>query len=178
MLTRLGHDVTTLERTPAEALAGQGAGKIVHSIVPPIIEATVKLIGSLSPIIDFLEEYDHTHTMSYYSLGKRGIQYLKRDGTILNTAVPAGLKDLGSASWDLLYNVLRANFDGGYATGYVEAAAREESNGRTVYLLGTRLTSIQGLGNGGVAVEYEGVNGSNSTADFVAGTDGPSSTVR
>jgi hypothetical protein len=46
------------------------------------------------------------------SLGKRGIQYLKRDGTVLNTAVPEGLKELGSTSWDLLYNVLRANFDG------------------------------------------------------------------
>jgi 2-polyprenyl-6-methoxyphenol hydroxylase-like FAD-dependent oxidoreductase len=180
MLTRLGRDVTILGRTPAEALADQRAGIIVHSIVPPIIEATVKLIGSLSPIVDFLEEYDRTHTMSYSTLGKRGIQYLKRDGTILNTAVPVDLKELGSASWDLLYNVLRANFDGGYATGYVEAAAREESDGKAVYPLGARLTSIQGLGNGRVAVQYEGVNGrlEQRTADFVVGADGPSSTVR
>jgi hypothetical protein len=142
MLSRLSHDVTILERTPVEALADQGAAIIVHSIVPPIIEATVKLIGSLSPIVDFLEEYNRTHTISYASLGKRGLQYLKRDGTVLNTAVPAGLKELGSASWNLLYNVLRANFDGGYATGYVEAAAREESDGKTVYLSGARLTSI------------------------------------
>jgi glycine/D-amino acid oxidase-like deaminating enzyme len=65
MLTRLGHDVTVLERTPAEALADQGAGITVHSIFLPIIEATVRLIGSLSPIVDFLEEYDCTHTKSY-----------------------------------------------------------------------------------------------------------------
>jgi hypothetical protein len=140
---------------------------------------------------------------------------LKRDGTILNTAVPAGLKELGSTSWDLLYNVLRANFDGGYATGYVEAAAREEGDGKAVYLSGVspdsartplflsiyhfvtsslsrpyiytylpspgaRLTNIQDLGNGGVKVEYESSNGSNSSliADFVVGADGPSSTVR
>jgi predicted flavoprotein YhiN len=69
MLARLGHDVIILERTPTEALVDQGAGIIVHTIVPPIIEATVKLIGSLSPIVDFFEEYDRTHTISYASLG-------------------------------------------------------------------------------------------------------------
>jgi 2-polyprenyl-6-methoxyphenol hydroxylase-like FAD-dependent oxidoreductase len=180
MLTRLSHDITVLERTPAEALASQGAGIIVHSIVPPIIEATVKLIGSLSPFVDFLEEYDCTHTISYASLGKRGIHYLKRDGTILNTAVSVGLKELGSASWDLLYNVLRANFDGVYATSYVEAVAREEGGGKAVYLSGARLTSIQDLRHEGVKVDYESSNGSNSSliADFVVGADGPRSTVR
>jgi 2-polyprenyl-6-methoxyphenol hydroxylase-like FAD-dependent oxidoreductase len=179
MLTRLGHDVTIRERTPAEALADQGAGIIVHSIIPPIIEATAKLIGSQSPIFEFLKEYDRTHTIAY-AFGKRGIQYLKRDGTVLNTAVPAGLKELGSTSWDLLYNVLRATFDGGYATGYVEAAAREEGGGKAVYLSGARLTSIQDLGNEGVKVEYESSNGSDSSliVDFVLGADGPSSTVR
>jgi 2-polyprenyl-6-methoxyphenol hydroxylase-like FAD-dependent oxidoreductase len=179
MLTRLGHHVTILERTPAEALADQGAGIIVHSIIPPVIEATVKLIGSISPIVEFLEEYDRTHTIAY-ALGKRGIQYLERDGTVLNTVVPAGLKELGSTNWDLLYNVLRANFDGRYATGYVEAAAREEGDGKAVYLSGVRLTNIQDLGDGGVKVEYESSNGSSSSliADFMVGADGPSSIVR
>jgi 2-polyprenyl-6-methoxyphenol hydroxylase-like FAD-dependent oxidoreductase len=68
----------------------------------------------------------------------------------------------------------------GYATGYAEAAAREEGDGKAVYLSGGRLTGIQDLGNGGVEVEYESSNGSNSSLilDFVVGADGPSSTVR
>jgi len=46
---------------------------------------------------------------------------------------------MGTTSWDLLCNILRANFDGGYENGYVAPPARGLSDGIATYLSGVRV---------------------------------------
>lgn len=122
--------------------------------------------------MDFLETYDRTKTPT---LTVDGIQFLNRDGSI--RMKPEGKGQV--ASWDLLYNVLRANFDGGYKDGYVRASGREEGDGEATYLDGVRMTGLKEFGDG-VTVEYENADGRKGSleADIVVGADGPSSTVR
>jgi 2-polyprenyl-6-methoxyphenol hydroxylase-like FAD-dependent oxidoreductase len=173
VFTRLGYSVTILERTPVEVLQDQGAGISLFIIIPPIAESLKKLGTSGSPIVDFLAEYDRTKTPTL--LADR-IQYLNRDGSIRMQVEGVGQV----ASWDLLYNILRANFDGGYETGYVGAAEEREGDGDATYLSGVRVTGLREVGSEAVKVEYECTDGSKGSldADIVIGADGPSSTVR
>jgi 2-polyprenyl-6-methoxyphenol hydroxylase-like FAD-dependent oxidoreductase len=173
VFTRLGYNVTILERTPEAALQDQGAGISLWIVIPPIAESLTKLGISGSPIVDFLAEYDRTKTPT---LCADGIHYLNRDGSIKMQVDGVGQV----ASWDLLYNILRANFDGGYATGYVNAAEKKESDGKATYLSGMRVTDLQEVGSDRVKVEYENTDGSKGSleADVVVGADGPNSTVR
>ena len=125
--------------------------------------------------MDFLEQYDRTKTPI---LTADGIQYLNRDGSIKFTTGGDGMT-AQVASWDLLYNILRANFDGGYEGSYVATPPKMEGDGITNYLSGVRVTDLTEVDEL-VEVEYEGVDGKRVAlqADIVIGADGPSSTVR
>lgn len=86
-------------------------------------------------------------------------------------------------SWDLLYNVLRANFDGLATAGYVKGhiPSSPPTDGQAEYLYGHTVTSIRDLGSSsGVSVTFEDQNGRSGTleADLLIGADGPSSSVR
>jgi 2-polyprenyl-6-methoxyphenol hydroxylase-like FAD-dependent oxidoreductase len=168
---RLGYSVTVLERTLASALEDQGAGISLHIAVPSIRESLKGLGTSGFPILDFLEEYDRTKTPT---LTATVLQFLNRDGSIRRKFEGNGQ----IASWELLYNILRANFDGAYEAGYVGAAEKKESDGVATYLSGVRVTDLKEVGEL-VRVEYESMEGKSSLeADVVVGADGASSTVR
>jgi 2-polyprenyl-6-methoxyphenol hydroxylase-like FAD-dependent oxidoreductase len=105
------------------------------------------------------------------------IQFLNRDGSIRWKRAKEG-KTGKIASWDLLYNILRANFDGGYETGYIEAVEKLEGDGMATYLSGVRVMNLEEDGDL-VRVEYESMGGKGSIeANIVVGADGSSSTVR
>ncbi|XMA12872.1 hypothetical protein WAI453_005663 [Rhynchosporium graminicola] len=82
-------------------------------------------------------------------------------------------------SWDLLYNVLRACFDG-VKSQYCELPKKEEGEGEAKYLYARKVVGVKDFGEG-IEVEYE-VNGSDGkqkeVADLVLAADGPSSTIR
>ena len=82
-------------------------------------------------------------------------------------------------SWDLLYYLLRANFDG-VESKYCDVPSPQEGEGKAEYRYGCTVTGLRDIGNKGVEVEYQDHDGktSTTTADMVIGADGPSSTVR
>jgi 2-polyprenyl-6-methoxyphenol hydroxylase-like FAD-dependent oxidoreductase len=139
---RLGYNVTILERTPASILKDQGAGISLYVVIPPVREALQKLGTSGSPMVDFLSQYDRTKTPT---LSVNAVQYLNRDGSIRSNI--EGRVTGQIASWDSLYNILRANFDGGYKAGYIEAAEKKEGEGDASYLSGFRVTNLLEVGN-------------------------------
>ena len=89
-------------------------------------------------------------------------------------------------SWDLVYFVLRANFDG-LESEYCEVPAKENGEGNAEYKVGHKVVGVKDLGKGnGVEVECETVAGDHIEGGqrmkfegslFIA-ADGPSSTVR
>jgi flavin-dependent dehydrogenase len=78
-------------------------------------------------------------------------------------------------SWDLIYHVLRANFDG-TSSDYLKSA---EDKGSASYEYGCNVTGIK-VDDGGVTVEYTDRDKRNRTqkSDRVFAADGPSSTIR
>jgi 2-polyprenyl-6-methoxyphenol hydroxylase-like FAD-dependent oxidoreductase len=172
---RLGHDVTIIERTPASSLQDQGAGIGFYIIHPQVREEIEKLGTSAAPVADFLKQYDRTGAQN---LAVDGALYLNRDGSIKRQIGVSG-RTAEIASWDLLYHVLRANYDGELAGSYVAAAKKLEGDGMAKYISGAIVTNLKELGDR-MIVDYEGVGGKKSSleADIVIGADGPSSTVR
>jgi 2-polyprenyl-6-methoxyphenol hydroxylase-like FAD-dependent oxidoreductase len=168
---RLGYNVTILERNLPSALKDQGAGISLSTLYPPLRESFKKIGTSGSPVVDFLEQYDRTKTPS---LSLTGYQHLNKDGSVhIMTKINGQF-----ASWELLYNIMRANFDGGYELGYVRAAGKMEGDGIATYLSGVRVIDLKEVGDL-VRVEYESVEGRSSLeADIVVAADGASSTVR
>jgi len=174
VLQRLGHNITILERTPSSDLQDQGAGISLYIIIPPLRDSLEKLGTSGSPAADFLELYDRTKTQTVVS---DTMQFLNRDGSVKRVLQREGVTGK-MASWDLLYNVLRANFDGGYEGGYIDGVEKVVGDGTATYLSGVHVTDLHDIGDV-VRVEYESKDGKGHLeADIVVGADGPSSTVR
>ena len=81
-------------------------------------------------------------------------------------------------SWDLLYYLLRANFDG-LESEYCEVPMKAEGEGESRYEYGHTVVGLTEEGSQ-VEVIYQGKDGSRKTAkaDMVIGADGASSTTR
>jgi 2-polyprenyl-6-methoxyphenol hydroxylase-like FAD-dependent oxidoreductase len=174
VFTRLGCNVSILERTPEEILVDQGAGISVAPIYPPIIKALMEGGLPSAPIVEFFAKYDRTGT-PYMDLKGDGLRYFKRDGTV-KTDIKVPLL-LASCSWSLLYNMLRANFDGKYEAGYVKSPKVEFGDGRATYYSGVRVIGIHDIGGEKVQVEYRGDDGKTKSLDanMVIGADGQNS---
>ena len=123
-----------------------------------------------------MAEYDRTKT-SWFTLCD-GFQYLKKDGSIKSYIRFPSL--LGVTSWAIVYNILRANFDGNYKNGYIAAAGKEKGDGEAIYLSGVAVTGIQDAGNDAVKVDYKTSEGSTTSLEtnLVIAADGASSFVR
>ena len=94
-------------------------------------------------------------------------------------------------SWDLVYFVLRANFDG-LRSEYCDIPPGEEGEGEAKYEVGRKVVAVRDLGGEGVEVECEVIEQDNGNeggetqksdkitlrGDMVIAADGPSSTVR
>lgn len=83
-------------------------------------------------------------------------------------------------SWDLLYNILRANFDGMAEDGYCNIPEDVATDGKAEYLYGHKVTTIKRDSEGRLSVDFQDIDGKegNLEADLVFAADGPSSTVR
>lgn len=81
-------------------------------------------------------------------------------------------------SWDLVYHILRANFDG-IESAYCSVPEPLESDGKATHLHGHTVTKVKDLGDT-LEVFYTSNSGKEGSmiADFVVGADGPSSTIR
>lgn len=84
-------------------------------------------------------------------------------------------------SWDLLYNILRANFDGLAEDGYLTTPIPEDeaTDGKAAYLYGHKVINITTT-QSKVEVAFQDKDGTEGRleADLVFAADGPSSTVR
>jgi hypothetical protein len=153
VLVRLGHNVTILERSTPSSLLDQGAGINVAPYIPPII-ASLNQLGIPSPIFEFFEEYDRTGKPWCISTDEATLQILRRDGGVKAAPSVKGML-LGSTSWELLYNILRANFDGKFENGFIDEAEEKGSDGNAKYLHGMQVNSLVDLGTEGVAIECD-----------------------
>ena len=101
-------------------------------------------------------------------------QYLDKEGRQIHQE---GLAQK-MTSWDLLYYLLRANFDG-VKSGYCKVPEPVEGEGQGIYEYGHLVKDVRDAGDK-VEVEYEGREGNleKTVADLVIGADGPSSTLR
>jgi len=82
-------------------------------------------------------------------------------------------------SWDLLYFVLRACFDG-MESVYCAVPEKLEGEGEAAYEYGRKVVDVKEEEGGGVRVEFEDEEGKkdSAVADLVIAADGPSSTIR
>ena len=101
-------------------------------------------------------------------------QYLDREGRQIHEERLAQKM----TSWDLLYYLLRANFDG-VESEYCKVPEPIKGEGQGMYEYGHLVKHIRDTGQK-VEVEYECREGKveKTTADMVIGADGPSSTLR
>lgn len=154
-LRSLGHTVTILERNPTALLHNQGAGIVAGG-----------------DTLAFFKRYDRCGRKIAISSQRR--QYLDKAGEIVHK------EDMvqNMTSWDLVYFILRANFDG-VQSDYCRVPKPVDAYGEVKHRHGHTVTSVIEAGEK-IKVSYtteDGTEGSMS-ADFVVGADGPSSTIR
>lgn len=160
ILKRLGHTVRILERNPTPLLHDQGAGIVAGGDTQAFFNT-------------------HDRTRRRIAVTSRLRHYLDKKGNEIHREDYAQQM----TSWDLLYHLLRANFDG-VDSGYCDVPREEEGDGEGKYDYGFQVTGIEDLGpQGGVKVSFKdiktsGENESSTTADLVIAADGPSSTIR
>lgn len=87
-------------------------------------------------------------------------------------------------SWDLLYNILRRNYDGAGDDSYFTKAKNDDAHnaeaadGTGEYLTGHKVTKLTDAGEGVDVVYQKDGQDEHLQADLVIGADGPSSTIR
>lgn len=161
--------MTILERTPTSLLHNQGAGIVFGAEAQAFFRKHV---------IPKIGKKDLTVTSPMR-------QTLDKEGQVLHDERYAQQM----ISWDLVYFVLRANFDG-LESEYCSVPEREEGDGEARYEVGRKVVGVRDLGMEGVEVECEVVK-ENETGgekhkgekiavrgDMVIAADGPSSTIR
>lgn len=158
-LKRLGKklNIRILERNPTPLLHDQGAGVVAGRDVQ-----------------DFFKRHDKTRTpltvASYQRL------YLNKTGDVMDRED----KEQRMTSWDLLYHVLRANFDG-RGEAYAQAPKAEDNEGEAWYDYGHQVVDVEFNGEGPLVVKAKATSGEevmSFDADMVIGADGAGSTVR
>lgn len=154
-LKRLGHEVTILERNATPLLHNQGAGIVAGG-----------------DTLAFFRRYDRCGRELAVSSRRR--QYMDREGKIVHKVDMVQ----NMTSWDLVYYMLRANFDG-VESEYCKVPESLEGDGPAKHLHGHTVTGVYEDGDK-VAVTFKRTDGEEGQymADFVVGADGPSSTVR
>ena len=173
-LLRLGHNVTILERSPVPLLHNQGAGIVAGGETQA-----------------FFSKHDRSKRPIAVTSQQR--LYLSKRGDVIDREHSVQRM----TSWDLLYYLGRANFDGvksEYLHGK-DVPERNQGEGTSSYEYGRRVTGIQEVGEK-VEVAFEdtrstvedaGPDKTSNTrdqkggvieADIVIAADGPSSSLR
>ncbi len=152
---RLGHNVRIIERNPSPLLHDQGAGVVAQPQVQ-----------------EFLRDYDLTHRE--YAVTSPKLQFLNMEGDVVQTIDMVWKL----TSWDLLYYLLRANFDG-VKSAYCDVPEPAEGDGTGIYDYGHTATNVR-YEDGQVWVDFKNRDGKEESAapDMVIASDGPSSTIR
>lgn len=155
VLKRLGINVRIFERSPSSSLSHQGAGIVFG---PEAQEFFSKHINVNRPL----------------TVSSKLRQTLARDGKVKDKDV----REQKMVSWDLLYFVLRASFDG-LESGYCSLPAAGNSQGKGEYKYGCTVTGLREIDDG-VEIDFDDREGAkkSETADLIIGADGPSSTLR
>ncbi|EON69824.1 hypothetical protein W97_09087 [Coniosporium apollinis CBS 100218] len=154
-LKQIGHNTTILERNPTPLLHNQGAGIVAGG-----------------DLLAFFEKYDRCQRP--IAVRSRARMYLNKEGRVIHRDD----RPQHMTSWDLVYYVLRANYDE-VKSDYCDVPASQPDDGTTQHLHGHKVTGFKDLGDG-VEVQFTTKDGttSNMRADLLIGADGPSSTVR
>ncbi|KAK5993007.1 2,6-dihydroxypyridine 3-monooxygenase-like protein [Cladobotryum mycophilum] len=164
-LRRLGHRVHILERSQTPLLHDQGAGIVFGDYTRA-----------------FFDLYDRTNTI--VSVTSRERLYLDRAGNVISRK--ASVQQM--TSWDLLYHVLRANFDGlrsDYVREIPEGVLEGAVRGDAAYHHGVLVTGVRDTGSGVEISWKSNLSGEEAEtltklliADNVIIADGSSSTMR
>ncbi|KAF2446730.1 FAD/NAD(P)-binding domain-containing protein [Karstenula rhodostoma CBS 690.94] len=149
-------NIRVLERNPTCLLHDQGAGIVAGQDVQ-----------------EFFQRHDRTHTPLAVTSHQR--LYLDRKGNVIDSED----KQQHMTSWDLLYHVLRANFDG-VDSEYAKAPEPQDNEGTAVYGYGHQVGDVEIDGAKPLVIHTTTADGNTATfeADLLVGADGPSSTIR
>jgi 2-polyprenyl-6-methoxyphenol hydroxylase-like FAD-dependent oxidoreductase len=149
-------NIRILERNPTPLLHDQGAGVVAGGDVQ-----------------EFFEKHDRTNTPLAVTSHQR--LYLDKQGNIIDREN----KEQRMTSWDLLYHLLRTNFDG-VESEYAKAPSPEAHEGKMTYDYGHQVTDIDLSSAEALSIKAKTPTGDNVTidADMLIGADGPSSTIR
>ena len=161
---RKGLTIRIFERNPTPLLQDQGAGVVAGQDVQT-----------------FFRTHDRTQTPLAVPSHQR--LYLDKEGKVINRHD----QEQRMTSWDLLYHLLRTNYDG-TKTDYAEVPTPEEGECKTSYEYGCTVTKVEAPkpstapvnSQEPVRVTYQHKSGDISTtdADLVIAADGPSSKIR
>ncbi|MCJ1366283.1 hypothetical protein MMC16_005411 [Acarospora aff. strigata] len=126
----------------------------------------------MDQVQDFLRDYDLTRRP--YAVTSPMLQWINIKGEVVNTMEMV----LKLTSWDLLYFILRANFDR-VNSDYCQVPEVVEGEGKAVYDYGHIATNVRYTGDQ-VWVDYQDRSGKegSTTADLVIASDGAGSTIR
>lgn len=149
-------NIRILERNPTPLLHDQGAGVVAGQDVQT-----------------FFKKHDKTKTPLTVNSHQR--LYLDKSGTVIDREN----KEQQMTSWDLLYHLLRANFDG-VDSKYAKAVASDQYEGITTYSYGHQVTGIDFECAEPLSIKAKTSTGDTVTfhADLLIGADGPSSMIR
>ncbi|PVH69104.1 FAD/NAD(P)-binding domain-containing protein [Cadophora sp. DSE1049] len=155
MLKHLGHNVRIFERNPTAMLQDLGAGIVFGPEAQEYFARHVKINRRVSVPSHLRRTLD-------------------RDGKVISE----NDRRQEMVSWDMLYNALRACFDG-VKSDYCIVPDKQKGEGDAEYLYGRKVVSVKYVGQA-VEVEYQDTEGEThkETADLVLAADGPSSTIR
>ncbi|KAI1385390.1 FAD/NAD(P)-binding domain-containing protein [Hypoxylon trugodes] len=154
-LKALGHDTTILERNPVPLLQDQGAGIVAGG---DTLELLKRYIRSDRP----------------FAVRSDRRQYLDKDGNVVHKEE----MEQNMTSWDLTYNLMRANYDG-VESPYCTVPDPIPEHGKATHFHDRQVTSFEEEGDG-IRVHWKTSTGEEGSTfgDILIGADGPSSTVR
>jgi 2-polyprenyl-6-methoxyphenol hydroxylase-like FAD-dependent oxidoreductase len=166
-LKRLRKDlnIRIFERNPTPLLQDQGAGVVAGQDVQK-----------------FFKTYDKSQTPLTIPSHQR--LYLDRTGNVIDRKN----QEQRMTSWDLLYHLLRTNYDG-TETEYAKVPTPEEGEGKTSYEYGCTVTNIEAPQSSSpdnldlsnqvkITVQHKSGETETTEADLVIAADGPSSRIR
>ncbi|KAE8848707.1 hypothetical protein HRS9122_02723 [Pyrenophora teres f. teres] len=164
-LKRLRKDlnIRIFERNPTPLLQDQGAGVVAGQDVQK-----------------FFKTHDRSQTPLTVPSHQR--LYLDRGGKVISRHD----QEQRMTSWDLLYHLLRTNYDG-TETSYAKVPVSEDVEGKPSYEYGCTVTNIEAPKSSAqldfsepvkVTVQHKSGETSTTEADLVIAADGPSSKIR
>ena len=163
-LRRLGHNVVILERSPTPLLHDQGAGIVAGNETRA-----------------FLARHDRTRRE--YAVTSRLRLHLDQHGGIIQKE--NSVQQM--TSWDLVYHLLRANFDA-VGSDYLNGAEPPKPNsneGIGKYEFGRKVEAVEEAENNKVSISWSNTRQDQTSpsegtvqADLLLAADGPSSKIR